>query len=185
MSHANLLDISKAALLVVDVQAAFRRVIDDFSGLSSRIAVAIRGFQILDRPIFITEQYPKGLGPTADEIRKVLPQDFTYLEKTTFSSCGAGPFVDELRSNGIAQLAVCGLETHICVNQTTHDLLDRGFAVHLLTDCVASRTEANRQIGLSKMLASGAVISNVEMALFELLRDALHEKFKEIQRLVK
>lgn len=185
MSHANLLDISKAALLVVDVQEAFRTVIDDFGGLASRIAVAIRGFQILDRPIFVTEQYPKGLGRTADEIRKVLPQDFTYLEKTTFSSCGAVLFEDELRSNGISQIAVCGLETHICVNQTTHDLLDRGFAVHLLTDCVASRTEANRQTGLSKMLSSGAVVSSVETALFELLRDARHEKFKEIQRLVK
>ena len=185
MSHANLLDISKAALLVVDVQEAFRAVIDDFAGLAARIAVAIRGFQILDRPIFVTEQYPKGLGRTADEIREVLPHDFTYLEKTAFSSCGAVLLEDELRSNGISQLAVCGLETHICVNQTKHDLLDRGFAVHLLTDCVSSRTEANRQTGLSKMLASGAVRSSVEMALFELLLDARHEKFREIQRLVK
>jgi nicotinamidase-related amidase len=71
------------------------------------------------------------------------------------------------------------------VNQTVHDLLEHGFDVHLLTDCVASRHEGDKQAGLSKMLTSGAVSSTVEMALFELMRNANHEKFKEVQRLVK
>jgi len=185
MPHTNILDGSKTALLVVDVQEAFRSVIDDFSGFASRIAVAARGFQILDRPVFVTEQYPKGLGRTADEIREVLSPEFNYLEKTAFSSCGAAMLEDELRSAGVSQVVVCGLETHICVNQTTHDLLDRGFAVHLLTDCVVSRTKQNRRAGLRKMLTSGAIPSSVEMALFEMMRDAKHGKFKDIQRLVK
>ena len=185
MAHPNILDGSRSALLVVDVQEAFRNVMDDFGGLASRIAVAIRGFQILDRPVFVTEQYPKGLGRTASEIREVLSPDFNYLEKTAFSSCGAATLAEEFKSAGVTQVVVCGLETHICVNQTTHDLLDRGFSVHLLTDCVASRTKKNRRTGLNKMLASGAISSSVEMALFEMMRDATHEKFREIQRLVK
>lgn len=185
MSHPNLLDSSRTALLVVDVQEAFRNVIDDYAGLASRISVAIRGFQILERPVFVTEQYPKGLGNTVTEIKDVLPPDFEYIEKTAFSSCGAAVLDEQLKSAGISQVVVCGLETHICVNQTVHDLLDRNFAVHILTDCVVSRTKANRRAGLTKMFASGAISSSVEMALFEMMRDARHEKFKEIQRLVK
>lgn len=185
MPHPNILDSSKTALLVVDVQEAFRPVIDDFPGFASRIAVAVRGFQILERPVFVTEQYPKGLGRTAKEICEVLPAEFNYFEKTTFSSCGAATLEDELRSAGVSQVVVCGLETHICVNQTTHDLIHRGFSVHLLTDCVVSRTKPNKRAGLKKMVASGAIPSSVEMALFEMMRDATHDKFKEIQRLVK
>jgi nicotinamidase-related amidase len=185
MSHPRIIDPTKSALLVVDVQEAFRSVIEDFDGLASRIAIAVRGSQILDVPILVTEQYPKGLGNTAHEIRSVLPSDFEFIEKTAFSSCGAEVLETRLRASGIIHVIVCGLETHVCVNQTSHDLLDRGFQVHLLTDCVASRSEYNKQAGLSKMLSSGVIPSTIEMALFEMMRDARHEKFKEIQRLIK
>ena len=185
MPHPKLLDRSRSALLVVDVQEAFRNVIDDFTRIAVRIAIASRGFQILDRPVFVTEQYPKGLGRTADEIRAVLGEGFSYIEKTAFSSCGAGVLLDRLKESAVSQVVLCGLETHICVNQTAHDLLDLGFEVHLLTDCVASRTEIDKQAGLSKMFANRAVPSSVEMALFEIMRDSTHEKFKQIQNLVK
>jgi nicotinamidase-related amidase len=185
MPHPMILDRTKTALLVVDVQEAFRGVIGDFARLTSRISVAVRGFQVLDRPIFVTEQYPKGLGRTADEIRATLPADFEYIEKTAFSSCGAAVLVDQLKGSAVSQVVVCGLETHVCVSQTTHDLLDLGFNVHLLTDCVASRFDHDKIAGVSKMLASGVVSSSVEMALFEMMRDATHDKFKEIQALIK
>ena len=185
MSHPNILERSRSALLVVDIQEAFRPVVPDFANLAERAAVAIRGFLTLDRPVLVTEQYPKGLGRTAQEIRDVLPEDFEYVEKTAFSSCGAAAIENKLRESGVSQVVVCGLETHVCVNQTAHDLLALGFDVHLLTDCVASRAEQNREAGLSKMFASGVIPSSIEMALFEMMRDATHEKFKEIQRLVK
>lgn len=185
MEHKNMLDVSKSALLVVDVQEAFRSVVDDISPITSRISIAIRGFQILRRPIFVTEQYPKGLGRTVEEISTVLPADHQFLEKTAFSAFGAAGLHDALRSHGVAQVVLCGLETHACVNQTAHDLLDLGFNVHLLTDCVASRFDRDKQPALLKMFASGVIASSVEMALFELMRDSRHEKFKEIQRLVK
>ena len=180
-----MLDSSMTALLVVDVQEAFRSVIGDFDRLVSRAVIAARGFQILGLPAFVTEQYPKGLGHTAQEIRDVLPDDFAYIEKSTFSSCGGSRLENNLAEVGAKQVLVCGLETHVCVNQTVHDLLDREFDVHLLTDCVASRFESDKQVGLSKMFSSGAVPSSVEMALFELMRDSRHEKFKEIQALIK
>jgi nicotinamidase-related amidase len=185
MAHKSILDISRAGLLIVDVQEAFRNVIPDFLSLASRIADATRGFRILGRPILVTEQYPKGLGRTAAEILDVLPSEFAVHEKTAFSSCGAAAVENELRSSGCDQIVVCGLETHICVNQTSHDLLDRGFEVHLLIDCVGSRNEINKQAGLSKMFGSGVIPSSLEMAFFEMMRDASHEDFKAIQRLVK
>jgi nicotinamidase-related amidase len=153
--------------------------------LAKRAAVAIQGFAILERPAFVTEQYPKGLGRTASEIMDVLPDDFEFIEKTAFSSCGAQILTQRFRSSGISQVVICGLETHVCVNQTAHDLLHLGFDVHLLTDCVASRFESDKQAGLSKMFASGVIPSSVEMSLFEMMRDARHEKFKAIQSLVK
>lgn len=185
MAHSNILDGQKAALLVIDVQEAFRGVIADFDRLASRIATVVRGFRTLEIPVFVTEQYPKGLGRTAREIQAVLEPDFAYLEKSAFSSCGAVSIDEGFRNARARQIVVCGLETHVCVNQTVHDLLDRGFAVHLLTDCLASRSENDRRAGLAKMLTSGAIESTCEMALFELMRDSKHGKFKEIQALVR
>ncbi|MEP6787629.1 MAG: hydrolase [Acidobacteriota bacterium] len=185
MSHPNLLDSSGTALVVVDIQEGFRNAIPDFALIASRASTAVRGFQILSVPVIVTEQYPKGLGHTAEEILFVLPDDFEVSEKTAFSSCGAEPFVAKLNDLGIKQVVLCGLETHVCVNQTAHDLLERGFQVHLLTDCVCSRFEHDKRAGIDKMGAGGVISSSIEMALFELMRDAKHVQFKEIQNLIK
>jgi nicotinamidase-related amidase len=183
MAHPNVLDASKTALVVVDMQDAFRSVIGDFALIASRIPLATRGFAALGLPIVVTEQYPKGLGPTVEEIALSMPENWKPVEKNTFSSCGASAFLERLA--GVEQVAICGIETHVCVNQTVHDLLDRGIQVHLLTDCVGSRYEHDKQAGIAKMTASGAIPSSVELALFELLRDSKHEKFKEVQSIIK
>lgn len=185
MSHPKILDRDKTALVVVDLQEVFRSVISDFAMIASRSSVALRGFRILNLPVIVTEQYPKGLGRTAEELLFSLPPDFEVVEKTTFSSCGARGFIEQLRSANISQVVLCGLETHICVNQTAHDLLSEGFEVHILTDAVGSRYTQDREAGLKKMFQSGAIPSSVEMALFELLRDSKHEQFKEVQNLIK
>lgn len=185
MPHPKILDIAKTTLAVVDVQEAFRSAIGDFALIVSRIAMAVRGFRILEVPIIVTEQYPKGLGRTAEEILLSLSDDFEFIEKTAFSSCGAVSFVEKLKENGTEQVVLCGFEAHVCVNQTAHDLLDAGFDVHLLTDSVGSRFEHDKRAGIEKMLSSGVVSSSVEMALFELMRDSKHGKFKEIQALIK
>lgn len=183
--HKNILDKTKTALVVIDMQEAFRASIADFDVIALRIAKAVQGFGILDVPVIVTEQYPKGLGRTAPEILEVLPSDFEVIEKTAFSSCGSQAFLDSLEEVGAKQIIVCGIETHICVNQTAHDLLQKGYEVHLLQDCVASRFDYNKFAGIRKMQMNGVVPSSVEMSLFELMRDSRHEQFKAIQRLIK
>ncbi len=179
------LESNLTALIVVDIQEAFRNVIKDFEQVATRTALAIKGFQLLNVPILITEQYPKGLGKTAFEITEVLTEHAKFAEKTTFSSYGEPNFIKSLEQTKAKQIIICGLETHICVNQTVHDLLNNNYQVHLLNDCITSRYERDREIGLNKMLASGAINSCVEMAFFELMKDAKHQSFKEIQRLIK
>lgn len=185
MPHPNILDPISAALVVVDIQQGFRNAIPDFALIASRASTVISGFQILRLPVIVTEQYPEGLGSTAEEIQFILPDGFEVFEKTAFSSCGAEQFVEKLEELGIKQAVLCGLETHVCVNQTAHDLLSRGFQVHILTDCVASRFDHDKLAGIAKMQASGVISSSIEMALFELMRDAKHEQFKEIQSSIK
>ena len=183
--HAGTLDAERTALVVVDVQESFRNAVSDFAETAARIALFAHGAQLLGVPLIVTEQYPKGLGHTAGEIRTVLPAGFEPVEKTAFSACGAREFVSRLDETGAPQVLLCGLEAHICVNQTAHDLIARGLQVHLLTDCIAARTEQNRRIGLRKMELAGALPSSVETALFELMRDAKHEQFKAVQKLIK
>ena len=185
MQHKNTLDPAHVALAVIDMQDAFRSSISDFTETAARIALVAHAARLLNIPVIVTEQYPKGLGHTANEIKMVLPPAFEVIEKTAFSACGAQGFETELERAGARQILVCGIEAHICVNQTTHDLLARGLQVHLLVDCITARAAQNKQVALDKMQQSGAVPSSTEMALFELLRDAQHEQFRAIQKLIK
>ncbi|HEX8129972.1 MAG TPA: hydrolase [Pyrinomonadaceae bacterium] len=185
MRHENTLDAAETALVIIDMQEAFRSSIPDFAEVAASVALMAHAAQLLGLPVLVTEQYPKGLGHTAGEIRAVLPAALEPIEKTAFSSCGAQTFVDELERRRVRQALVCGIEAHVCVNQTTHDLLARGYQVHLLTECITARAAHNRETGLAKMRQSGALPSSIEMALFELMRDAAHEQFKAVQKLIK
>lgn len=183
--HQNVLRTGNSALLIIDLQEAFRQSIADSGEIARRIAVFTRGARLLKVPVLVTEQYPKGLGRTVAEIAEVLAPENDIIEKTAFSSCGAQAFIEKLEKIGARQIIVAGIEAHVCVNQTVHDLLARNYQTHLLTDCISSRAAENKQIALAKMQASGAVLSSVEMALFELMRDARHEQFKAVQQLIK
>ncbi len=185
MSHPNILEPEKSVLVIVDMQEAFRSPIPDFAEIAVRTSIMARGCQLLNVPIIVTEQYPKGLGKTAEEIYLSLNDSAEVIEKSAFSACGANEFLDKLKSIGATQIILCGIEAHICVNQTAHDLLNQGFQIHTLVDCISSRSTHDKHTGIEKMKLSGAIPSNVEMALFELMRDSKHEQFKEIQKLVK
>ncbi len=185
MSHISKLARERAALTVIDMQEAFRPVIPDFGEVSTRIAKAVEGARLMEVPVIVTEQYPKGLRHTAEEIIPHLSAESKVVEKMCFSSCGADEFQAELISRNIKQVIVCGIEAHICVTQTVLDLLARGMEVHLLIDCITSRKRENKEIALARLTQSGAVPSNLEMALFELMRTADSPQFKAVQSLIK
>jgi nicotinamidase-related amidase len=175
------LDQHRAALVVVDVQEAFRKAIPNFDRVASGTATLIEGAEAIGLPIVVTEQYPKGLGSTVPEVAERLPGGIEPLEKVCFSAAEAEGF----GLDGREQAIVCGIEAHVCVNQTVLDLLEAGSEVHVIADAVGSRTEANRELGLHRMERAGAVLSSVETALFELLRGSDAPAFKEVQALVK
>lgn len=174
------LDRARTALVVVDVQEAFRPAVDGFAAVAEQTAVLVQGARILGIPVLVTEQYPRGLGETVPEVLEHL-EGVERLEKTAFSAAAAEGF----SLGGRDQALLCGIETHVCVNQTALDLLGRGVEVQVAADAVSSRTLANRDVGLHKMEAAGATITSTETALFELLGAAGSDEFKAIQRLVK
>jgi nicotinamidase-related amidase len=178
------LDRNRAALAVVDVQEAFRPAVLDFDRVAHNAAVLVQGAQALGVPVLVTEQYPKGLGRTALEVSEHLT-GVTPMEKVCFSAFEADGFYAQLDDGDRDQVLLCGIETHVCVNQTAEDLLADGREVHVAADAVTSRTAENRDLGLHKMERSGAVVTSVETALFELVRAAGTPEFKEIQRLIK
>ena len=180
MSAASRLDADRTALVVVDVQEGFRKAIPDFERVAKATATLIEGAEALGVPIVITEQYPKGLGETAPEVAEHLPDGTEPLEKLVFSAAEAEGF--DLGDRD--QALVCGVETHVCVNQTVLDLLGSGLDVEVAEDAVGSRTEENKRVGLHKMERAGAVLTSVETALFELLGRAGTDEFKRIQKLI-
>ena len=180
MAPARVLDRGRAALVVVDVQEAFRPAVLDFDRVAAGAATLVRGARILDLPVIVTQQYPKGLGATVPELAEHL-DGIEPIDKVCFSAAAA----DGFDLQGRDQALICGIESHVCVSQTAHDLLDRGVQVHVARDAVTSRTEENRELGLHKMEGAGAVVTSVETALFELLGEAGTDAFKQVQALVK
>ena len=178
------LDRARAALVVVDVQEAFRPAVLDFEQVVGNVSVLVRGAGVLGLPTLVTEQYPKGLGRTVSEVAEHLDQ-VDPIEKVCFSAVQADGFSRALQDGRRDQVLLCGIETHVCVNQTAEDLLADGVEVHVVQDAVTSRTAENRALGLHKMERSGATVTSVETALFELLRQAGTPEFKEVQALIK
>ena len=175
------LDRDRAALVVIDVQEAFRKALPDFDSVTAATGTLIEGAKAVGIPIVVTEQYPKGLGHTAPEVAEHLPDGIEPLEKVCFSAADA----DGFDLGGRDQALVCGIETHVCVNQSVLDLLDSGAEVHVAQDAVGSRSEENKDVGLHKMERAGATLTSVETALFELLGGSDAPEFKQVQALVK
>lgn len=184
MRHSRILNRDEAVLFIIDVQESFRKVLADFDGLTKSISILIEAAKILDIPVVVTEQYPRGLGRTVEELTQCIAEHQLF-EKNCFSSAAIPELMDWLKQSGKRQVILCGIETHVCVNQTAHDLLHHGYDVHLITDAVASRIPSNKSIGIQKIVGSGGVPSSVETALFEMLVEAGTERFKAIQKLVK
>jgi nicotinamidase-related amidase len=173
----SLLQRDRATLIVVDVQEAFRSYAS-FAEVADSCAKLLEGARILALPSVVSEQYPKGLGSSAPELGL---QDEPRIEKTVFSAARAEGF----DLHGARQAIVCGIETHVCVSQTVHDLLADGVEVHVPADAVGSRHQLDYERGLERLQRAGAIVTTVESVLFELLERAGTPEFKAVQGLIK
>lgn len=173
-----------SALVVIDCQERLWKVIAGADALARQIAVLLRGARILEVPVVVTEQYPKGLGSTVADVKEAAG-DSPVLEKMTFSCAGDDGFQSCLRDLERATIVVCGIEAHICVLQTALDLLADGYSVQVVADGVGTRDPSNREVALRRLEQAGAVITCVESVLFEWMERCDAATFKEVQGLLK
>lgn len=177
-----LMNPADTGLLVVDVQAKLLPLIPGRERLVWNIRRLIDGAKILGVSVAGTEQYPQGLGPTTPELAERLG---ALPAKTAFSSAECSQIFTGWRDRGIWKVLVCGIETHVCVSQTVHDLLGEGFRVYVAADAVAARGALDHEIALRRMDSAGATLTTTEAALFEWCQRAGSPEFKQISQLVK
>jgi len=175
---------TQAALVVVDVQGRLAQLVHEKEMVLLNIRRLIQSMNLLKVPIFWLEQSPEGLGPTVEDISKLL-MDHKPIKKNSFSGCGSDAFRAVLGQSLRSQLILCGIEAHICVYQTAADLISLGYEVNIAVDAVSSRTYSNKLIGIHKMHESGAQLTSTETVLYELMRTSDHPQFKEILKLIK
>lgn len=180
------IDKESSALLIVDIQerlaAAMREKVKE--NVVNNCLHLVELAKLMNVPIVLTEQYPKGIGQTVSQIRDALPA-YSPIEKLTFSCCGEPGFMDAV--NGLAKktIILAGMETHVCVLQTCVELLNKGYSVHIVQDAVCSRSKENWKTGIEFMRDAGAVITCTETVLFQLLKVAGTEEFKAISKRIK
>ena len=176
----NTINNQESLLLIIDVQEKLVNMLEGNDVKDNAIKIA-KACGILEIPTVITEQYPKGLGSTIEEIKEALP-NAEYVEKTTFSA-----FKEEEVKKFLSQkqVIIFGIEAHICVLQTAMDLLTEGYEVFVVQNACGSRDEANKKAALRRLIHAGAQIVTTEMVLFELLEGSKHPNFKEVQALIK
>ena len=179
-----LLTTDKTALLIIDIQERIIHVINEYELVIENTIKLIKGFKALGVPIYHTEQYSKGLGPTVQSIQTELNEN-EAIQKLSFSCSGAGELFDDLKKKQISQVVVCGVESHVCVQQTVLDLLANDFQVNVAADAVSSRRVIDYDIALSRMRQHGAEVTTTESILFELLNVCGTEVFKKVSKIVK
>jgi len=180
-----MLDRTRSALLVIDVQEGYRGHTVDHERMVRAVRMLVDAATLLEVPVLATEQYPKGIGHLQPEVAEGLPSATEIIEKMSMSCCGQPRFVAALEGLARSQIVVCGIEAHACVNQTVHDLLARGYQVHVPLDAVSARRELDLRAGWEKIVGSGAVPATVEMVCLEWVRTAESPQFKAIHKLIK
>jgi len=170
------------ALLIVDAQEKLLRVIPHRDRLVWNLTRLLTGAEILQVPCVATEQYPEKLGATVRELQQFVEP---LAGKLTFSCCGQAEFVDQLKGIGVQKVVVAGIEAHVCVMQTSLDLLSEGYEVYVPVDAVGSRYEVDCVTAQRRMESSGATLVTTEMTLFEWCREAGTAQFKQISQLVR
>jgi len=173
-----------SVLIFIDVQRSLAEAMHDKRHLFKNLERMVKGAQVLDVPILLTEQLPDKLGGTAEKFKMIL-ESLVVVEKSAFSCCGEPAFVDAFQALGRKQAILVGIEAHVCVYQTALDLLADGIEVYVVADAVSSRTAENRDLALQALREEGAKIIPTETALFALQRDAANPGFKDLLKLIK
>jgi len=174
----------RSALVVVDIQEKFRDPIHGMDQVVAGSSQLIRFCQTMDIPILVTEHYPRGLGATLSEVRRLF-KTFSCIEKIHFSCCGNENFHEALKKLNRDQIMLCGIETHVCIYQTAFDLLHQGKQVAVVADAVSSCSATDREIGLRRMSEMGVQSMGVQMLMFEILKQAGTEQFKKVAPILK
>ena len=169
------------ALLIIDVQEKIIRAIFNKDSITKNIKKLIDAYQILEENIFLSEQNSFKLGKTIPEL---LPKTGFKIEKMEFSLANIQEFSEELKNKKITNLIVCGIETHICIQQSALDFLQKGFEVILVSDAMGSRNRIDHEISLQRMIQTGAVLTTTESIIFELCKTADRKEFKEIRDII-
>ncbi|XP_017570101.1 isochorismatase domain-containing protein 2 isoform X1 [Pygocentrus nattereri] len=181
MAGIGRLSARSSVLLLCDMQEKFRPTIFHFTNVVSNAARLLQACRILAIPPILTEQYPKGLGPTVPELGA---EGLKTHTKTRFSML-TDTVEEELKSLGNPKQAIlCGIEAQACIACTAYDLLERGMEVHIVADAVSARSQTDRLFALSRLKQSGAFLTTTEGVLLQLVQDAKHPNFKEIQKLL-
>ncbi len=170
--------------IAVDYQTRILPAMHGIEPLLSRSVTLLKGLQLLNIPVILTRQYPKGLGDTVPEIQAVT-DGCPVLDKTTFSCYDASSVREALEASGRKTVLVFGIEAHVCVLQTVIDLIDNGYQAVLVEDCISSRKPSDMTAAQIRAQQEGARISTCEAILFELMRISGTPVFKEISKLVK
>ncbi len=160
-------------------------VLFDAERLVKACRLLIGGAKTLGLPILVTEQLPDKLGPTAQELREALGDDYRPIVKAEFSAFANETFRRTFTSTGRTQLIVCGIEAHVCIRQTVLDALDLGYDVFVVEDAISARYEFLWRSGVQSCVEAGARRTNAEAVLFELMKTAEHKRFREVQAIVK
>ncbi len=185
---AQLLDADRSVLAVIDLQSRLMPAIADGDAAVQRAAILVESARTLGVPALVTEQYPKGLGPTVSEIAERLPNAAPVIEKLTFSAArnrDFGAALADLRTTGRDQIVVCGAETHVCVMQTVADLKASDAEVFLVADACGSRAPADKEVALARLAQLGVPCVTTEMVVFEWLEIAGTPAFKTLSKLIK
>ena len=175
-------------LIIVDIQGKLARLVHDSDALVSNCEKLIKGAQALGMPIIWLEQNPDKLGSTLEELSSLLstePSDQKAITKFTFDACEEAQFMQVIKAANVDTWLICGIEAHICVYQTALNLKRIGFEVQLVSDCVSSRTLANKNLGIEKLINHGVELTGLEMCLFELVKDCRAKEFKDILALIR
>jgi len=180
---SGLLEREGTVFLVIDMQDTLLKKCHVWERVADRTVVFLNFCHVVDMPIVATEQYPKGLGRTNLQVAEAAGADF--IPKTTFDCFGEPAFVKALEAHEPRTLVLAGIEAHVCVLQTALSAMERGYGVHVLADAVSSRAAWMAENGLSRLAHSGAVVSNTESTMFELVGDSSDPLFKRMLFLVK